>query len=117
MIDIQETERVPVWSEVEWDASVHAYIMPDGQEMIFFHLDTYLMTPRVLKDMIKAWKVFRYANRMPLFTMGAVDTPAHRRLVEMFGFRFFRTMPCTDGKTRNLYIHHYDSSNGAPKEQ
>lgn len=117
MTELHETDRVPVWSEVEWDASVHAYILPTGEEMIFFHLDTYMMSARVLKDMIKAWKVFRDANRMPLYTMGTDDTPAHRRLVERFGFRFWKTMPCTDGKTRNLYVHHYGPSNGAPKEQ
>lgn len=102
---IPQTDRVQVWSEVEYDAFVHAYILPDGQEMIFFHLETFRMSKEVLKSMKRAWEVFRAANTMPLFVMQDVETPSHRRLVEMFGFKHHGELPCTDGKTRNIFIH------------
>ena len=110
-----QTDRIQVWSEVEYDAFVDAYILPDGQEMIFFHLETFRMSKDVLKSMKRAWEVFRTANTMPLFVMQDVETPAHRRLVEMFGFQYLREVPCTDGLTRNLFVH-YGPTLGGPKE-
>lgn len=113
----EETERVLVWSEVEYDAWVHAVKLPNGEEMLFFHLETYRMSPEVMKSMLKAWDTFRTANPYPLFTMQTEETPASRRLVEKFGFQWLRTMPCTDGKTRNLFVHFAPTTSGGTEKQ
>jgi hypothetical protein len=113
----EETERVLVWSEVEYDASVHALKLPDGEEMLFFHLDVFYMSPSVMKSMLKAWDIFRTANPYPLFTMQTDETPASRRLVEKFGFEWLRELPCTDGKTRNIFVHFAPTAVGGSKKQ
>lgn len=111
----EQTDRVPVWSEPEYDASAHAYYLPDGKEMIFFHLDVFYMSHGVIKNMKERWAAFRAACPMMLFCMLTEECSANRRLIEMFGFEFLKEMPCTDGKTRNLFVN-YGPAIGGPKE-
>lgn len=54
---------------------------------------------------------------MPLFTMVTDEKPANKRLVEMVGFRYFKDMPCTDGKTRNLYVNFAPTPDGGQEQE
>lgn len=103
----EESERVLVWEHPHYDAGAHVVYLPEGQEMVFFHLDVFYMSAEVLKDILEKWRSLRKVIPGPVFCMLTDEVPANRRLIEkMLGFQYLREMPCTDEKVRNLFVHY-----------
>lgn len=111
----EETDRVIVYDGTEYITSCHAVYLPTGEEMIFFHLDVFYMSPEVLRDMIDNWKRFRRDVPCTLFCMLTDENKASRRLIEKyFGFVPLKVIPCTDGKDRTIFVNHGPADNGGP---
>lgn len=113
----ESSERLTVYDGTEYIASCHTERLPEGQEMIFFHLDVYYMSPSVLKDMLENWKRFRRDVPVRLFCMLTDENKASRRLIEKyFGFIPVMVIPCTDGKDRTIFVN-FGPTSGGPSEQ
>jgi hypothetical protein len=97
-------QRFVVWDEPEYTAEMHIEDL-DGELMHFFHLDVFYFSPRILRQMVKQWIVFREHVPVVLFCMGDEDDDKWKRFISHFGFQYLRDVPCTDGKTRRIFIN------------
>lgn len=103
---MQESDRVIVWDEPEYIASYHTADLGEGRVMTLFHLDVFYFSASILRQMLTQWQVFREHVNCVLYCMGNEDDDRFRRFVSYFGFTPLSTIPCTDGKTRTLFVHH-----------
>jgi len=113
--EYEESERTILWDQPEYTASIHEAKLSEEVTMTFFHLDVFYLDHKILKEMRQRWKEFREVFPVVLFTMGDNDTKALNRLREMFGFQYLKDIPCSDGKSRRLYVH-YGPTQEAQKE-
>jgi predicted solute-binding protein len=105
-------ERVVVIDEPEYIASYHEEDLGEGRIMTFVHLDVYYMSASILRQLKKQWDLWRHYVSTVLFCMGEEDDEKFERFVSKFGFKYLRDVPCTDNKTRRLYVNF----GPAPKE-
>jgi len=98
------SDRKIIWDQPEYTASTHVADLGEGQLMTFFHVDVYFLSKEILQDMLQRWQVFRKTVPIVLFAMGEVDDEKFHRFVSLVGFQKLKEIPCTDGKTRRLYV-------------
>jgi hypothetical protein len=77
-----------------------------GTLMTFVHLDVYQTSPSVMRDLIRVHNKLRPTLPPMIFCQGHVDDHKFHRFVTRFGWEPLSNIPCTDGTTRRLYVHH-----------
>jgi len=97
--------RFVVWDGTEYIAEMHYEDLGEGRLMPFFHLDVFYFSPEILKRMLKEWEEHRHTVPTPLFCMGEEDDEKFSRFISKFGFQYLTDCPCTDGKTRRLFVN------------
>lgn len=75
------------------------------KQMVFVHLHVWKWSKGLLKRLQDVFAKFRECVPGPIFTAGTHDDDKFLRFVSLFGWKPFTTIPCTDGKTRRLFIH------------
>lgn len=98
--------RVVVLDEPEYTASYHVTDLGDNRLMTFVHLDVYYMDKEVLRRLDAQWKVWREHVPIVLYAMSDDDTSVWSKFIARFGFEFLKDIPCTDGKTRRLFVNY-----------
>ncbi len=106
-----ETPREVVLDEPEYTASYHTVDLGEGRVMTFVHLDVFYMSHSILRQLKSQWKLWRQACPIILYAMADEDTVTWSKFISHFGFQYLRDVPCTDGKTRRLFV------NFGPKEE
>jgi len=78
----------------------------DGeQQMLLAHLQFFHWSPRVCRQFIQDWRVFRQYVTVPLFACPKdMDAKTFKFLCKT-GWRFKQHIECDDGKIRPLFIH------------
>lgn len=103
--DVPETtEPVLVYDGTDYIASYTTYVLDNGP-MVMFHLDVFYFSHTVLRDMEQKWAVFRSVFKNPIFCHLEDDTERGLRFLSRFGFVPVGEVPCTDGKSRRVYVH------------
>lgn len=74
-------------------------------QMVFVHLHVWKWSKTVFKRLKKDFALFRECIPGPIFTAGTNDDDKFLRFVSLFGWTPLTVIPCTDGKTRRLFIH------------
>jgi hypothetical protein len=111
------SERVVLLDRTDYIVEYHTVEVDDGPPMTFVHLDVFFFSPSVLRDMRKTWPaVFSALNAPAVFCVGDVDDAKFHRFVTRFGWRYLKPLPCTDNKTRRLYVH-FGPTKEAQQEQ
>lgn len=97
--------RVVVLDEPEYTASYHVTDLDCGRSMTFVHLDVYYMSHSILKQLKAQWVLWRQSCPVVLYAMADEDTETWVKFVSKFGFQYLADIPCTDGKTRRLFVN------------
>lgn len=103
------SNRIIVWDEPEYIASMHEEDLGEGRKMTLFHLDVFYFSAEILRLMLNQWAVFRRSVPIVLFAHGEVDDDKFARFISYFGFEYLRDIPCSDGKTRRLFVNYAPS--------
>jgi hypothetical protein len=79
------------------------------RQMVFVHLLFHKWSPRVLRQALEDWRVFREHVACPLYAMGQDDDDKWAKFVSLFGFKFLADgLACTDGRSRRIFYHAKD---------
>jgi len=80
----------------------------DGATMLFIHARFMARwSPRILKDCLKHWKLFRTVVTAPIFASPQVHDARWEKFITLFGFEpLVDAVPCNDGELRPLWIHY-----------
>jgi hypothetical protein len=110
---VSDWQKVGEWTPIdspEYLFEVEEYRNGDKQ-MVFIHLHIWKWTISVLKRIRRDFNLFRQCVPCPIYTCGTADDDKFERFVSLFGWKPLTTIPCTDGKTRRLFIHINDNKN------
>lgn len=98
-------DRVIILDRPEYTVSYHIEETNEGQQMTFVHLDVFYISPSIMREMLRLWPVIQKHMNCVTFCLGEVDDEKFDKFVSRFGWRYLRPIPCTDGRTRRLYIN------------
>lgn len=108
-------QRIIVADEPEFTISYHVQELGEGQVMTFVHLDVYYFSASILRRIKELYERFRtFDDSVTLFCMGEEDDNKFAKFVSHLGFEYLRDIPCTDGKTRRLFVN-FGPAIGGPK--
>jgi len=108
-----ELEPLPTYtihSEPDFDVSITIQEPETGAFMPFVHLDVYYWAPSTLRKLIALHKTLRPTLSNILYCHGTVDDEKFDRFVTRFGWQVLSSAPCTDGKTRRIYVHYKNTN-------
>lgn len=78
----------------------------DGASMLLLHARLARWSPRILKDCLKHWKLFRTVVTQDIFASPQTLDDTWRHFVTLFGFEpLVEDALCNDGEFRPIYIH------------
>jgi hypothetical protein len=103
----ESTEPVLIHDGTDYYAYYTTYLLPDGP-MVMFHLETFYFSPSVYRDMLEKWRLFRSIYKNPIFCHLDEERGSVLKLVDRVGFKPIGTTPCSDGKTRTVFVHYSD---------
>lgn len=87
-------------------------------QMVFVHLTVHNWTPKVFKEIIKNWKLFRECVTCPLFALGGVeDQEKWEAFVKLLGFTPLQEVICENGAKRRLFIHIKNNNKASHERQ
>jgi hypothetical protein len=98
------TPRTVLWSEPDFDVSVHNVWTPAGWVM-FVHMDVFYFNATTLRRAHEAHNVLRPHLPPVIMCIGEEDDEKFEKFIARFGWRHFGGSPCSDGKYRRLFAH------------
>lgn len=103
--DLDLTKYILITQEHDFKAYIQWVRHPTGEEQCLAHLEVFDFQPSTLRRMLAAWIKYRPTIPETIFCLFTTQTKATHRFAQKLGFQPMFDMPCTDGKTRTLYVH------------
>jgi hypothetical protein len=101
-----QSERVIVIDEPEYTASYHNITFPSGEVMLMVHLEVFYYSHSILRQLLRQWDEWRPTAPATIFCMGDQDDAKFAGFVSLFGFEPLRPCPCTDNKSRMVFVNY-----------
>lgn len=95
--------RHPVINTPEYTCVFDEFRYGDEQIMLV-HLDIHKFTKSSLRRGLRDWSVLRQSVSVPLFAYGENDDAKYEHFMSLLGFQHISFIPCTDGRTRRVYV-------------
>ncbi len=111
-LQIIQYPRVTILSEPAFDVQINFQQPSPGTLMTFVHMEVFEPTASVIKRLLKMWPDVR--SKLPpfIFCTGHVDDDKFHRFVTLFGWLPISATPCSDGKTRRIYVNYRRNTDG-----
>lgn len=73
--------------------------------MPFMHVDVYHWSHHTLKHLKEVWEALRPSLPRLVYTQGVETDAKWEKFIRHFGFEHLADCPCTDGVTRQIFVH------------
>lgn len=97
-------ERYPLVKCPEYESVLDEFRC-DNEQMLLMHIDVFRYSPSVRKRMDREWRCLRACTDALIFAIEPEpDDEKWERFVKPFGFVFSSRIPCTDGRSRRVFV-------------